>query len=123
MGNDGFRYKIEIKKEESFRRMFIDFMGDLGFSKDYASSGAAWEHLDNIFIGPVNSIRDFCVNFNNKDFDVDVFLGDKKVILSVRTKKRAKLIKILEKYSKWVKPKKFPKPKKVTKQKPNKLKK
>ena len=99
--NDGFRHRYEIRKNESFRKPFLIFMEQLGFER--------WG-LEHIFKGNpdknekilVSDLTDWVNNFNNKDFDVDIFWGDTKIILSIRTKKRARLIKILDKYSKFI---------------------
>jgi hypothetical protein len=107
MSNDGFRHRIEIKKEESSGRSFVDFMVDLGLDPielDYI----LMEREGNKKIKVFNK-KDWTSHHKNKDFDTDIIFGDKKVFLIIRTKKRMKLMNTLDKYSKWIKPKKFPK--------------
>ena len=99
MGNDGFRHRIEIRKNESFKEVFINFMISLGFDKKKVRD-IFWNPETNKYI-KIKEVYERVSHDKNKDFDVDVFYGAKKIILLVRTKKRAKLIRVLEKYSKW----------------------
>jgi len=96
MENDGYRSQYVFKKNSNFNRVFINFLVDLGFvNVDFdASFENGKEGLLNI-----SKFKDEENHFKNKSFDIDLFYGDKKAILIVRTKNRAKLIRILEKYS------------------------
>ena len=87
--NDGFRHKYEIKKQEFFKDAFIDFMVCLGFKKERVEQCFLdYDEKENEIKLNVSDLKDYCDNFKNKDFDIDVFYGKRKIILLIRTKKK-----------------------------------
>jgi hypothetical protein len=101
MGNDGFRYYCIFRKNEAFKKISREFMEKLGFD----GKGVPTELYDYDLEKKIkmNSVKDQISNYKNNDFEVDIFYGDRKVILVIRTKKRAQLIRTLEEYSGWAK--------------------
>jgi len=103
-GNDGFRYRYDIRKKESFGKSFNSFLIDLGFNKKDVEGWCIDPNTgENI---KIKDMRDWVTNYKNKNFDVDVFYSSKEIILVIRTKNRKKLITSLEKYSYWLESKK-----------------
>ena len=108
--NDGFRHRYSVKKNDSFKEAFAKFMDDLGFDGKEISNGfvitstidtpEGEEEITRVI--EVSELIDACYNYQNKEFDVDVFYGKEKVIILVRTKKRIPVVKHLENKSKWI---------------------
>ncbi len=108
-GNDGFRYNYRIIKNESFKDIFPEFMVLLGFNKKeiVSSSFYSFNKEGEEVKFKISNFKDCYDNYNNKDYDVDVFYGSKKIILVIRTKRIKNLIRAIEKYSKFIKTKKI----------------
>ena len=51
----------------------------------------------------IYEFEDCCWHYENKQYDVDVFYGNKKIIIVIRTKKRESMIVNLETKSRWIK--------------------
>ena len=104
-GNDGFRHRYSIRKNESFKKVFVDFMVDLDFEKGkIEGSFADSEENGKIIKFKIKEVLDVCSNYQNKKYDVDVFYGRFKIIIVVRTKQRIPMVNHLDNKSKWVKP-------------------
>jgi len=104
--NNGFRHRYSVRKNEDFKKAFVKFMVDLGF--DEKKIKGSW-----IVVGEdgeterelkIKEIGDECWNYSNKGYDVDVFYGQFKIIIVVRTKKRFDMVKHLVYEGKWIKP-------------------
>jgi len=103
--NDGFRHRYSIRKDEYFKKAFLKFMEDLDFNSDEIK----WNFYSEDDSGNYKEIKisefEDCIRyFQNEKYDVDVFFGNKKVILVVRTKSRVPMVKHLEDEAKWIKP-------------------
>ncbi len=106
-GNNGYRHRYNIEKNENFKNIFINFMEDLGFDRKKIKQGF-WIHEENeeeIEL-KISDFEDCCRHYENKKYDIDVFYGNKKIILVIRAKERREMLDNLEYKSKW---KKFPK--------------
>jgi len=105
-GNDGKRYYYEFNKESSFKQVFIDFMKELGFNEEtlfyfintYQQEFGGEEILVN---REITESKESIENYKNKEFDIDLIFFDKTINLIVRTKKKAKLVKVVERYFKF----------------------
>lgn len=106
-GNNGYRHRYDVEKNEQFKEIFIKFMGDLGFDggKIRQEFWTYDENEEEIEL-KISNFSDCCRNYENKKYDIDVFYGNKKIILIIRAKERRKMLDNLEYKSKW---KKFPK--------------
>jgi len=104
--NDSYRNRYSVEKNEQFKEVFIKFMKDLGFDGGKIKQGF-WIHDENEDIElKISDFEDCYRYYENKKYDVEVFYGNKKIILVIRTKERRKMLDNLESKSKW---KKFPK--------------
>lgn len=104
--NDGYRHRYSVEKNEKFKNIFIKFMKDLGFDEGEIRQGF-WSYDDhNEFELKISEFEDCYRYYENKKYDVEIFYGNKKIILVIKTKKRRKMLDNLESKSKW---KKFPK--------------
>jgi len=99
--NDGFKHRYEIKKDEKFKGAFINFMVCLGFDKYEVSE---FFEDNKGYQLRINSFKDEVYSFKNKHYDIDVFYGDKKIIMLIRTKKRDEIIDCLGKNSYFIEP-------------------
>lgn len=109
-GNDGFRNFYQIDKEIGFRDEFIRLMTKMGFEEEKIKNRflvmyeSSLESKENIFVEwlvDADEISDMAWNFRNNKFDVDVFFGDKKVFIVIRSNKRRNFVDFFEKESKW----------------------
>lgn len=113
--NNSYRHRYSCIKKEEFKKTFIAFMVALGFKEekikrsfigyieDYDEDGIAYEKPFQI---KISDLLDVCDNYQNETYDIDVFYGDKEIIILVRVKSREGLIKEIVDKSTW---KKFPK--------------
>ncbi len=101
--NDGYRHRYTIKKNEDFKKAFFKFMTDLEFDEDKIKRYFLSKDGNEIEL-KISDFEDVCSNYENKKYDVDVFYGRFKIIIIVRTKNRAPVVKHLEKKAKWIKP-------------------
>jgi len=108
--NDGFWHKDSINKEKGFRKTFFNFMINLefkekeiiaNFDRKYENEIEDDEQINVHWMIDADEITDEVWHFNNEKYDVDVFFGDKKVFLVVRTKKRNEMIDLLRKDVSW----------------------
>lgn len=116
--NNGFRHRYSVRKNEQFKKIFIKFMRDLDFNEKKIEEGF-WiydKNEGNVEL-KISNFEDCCRHYGNKKYDVDVFYGNKKIILIVRTKTRRLLLDNLEMKSRWVKPIKVKKIKEKNKKK------
>lgn len=105
--NDGYRHRYSIEKNEKFKNIFIKFMKDLGFNGKKIRQGFwTYDEEDNEFELKISDFEDCYRYYENKKHDVEVFYGNKKIIMVIRTKERRKMLDNIEYKSKW---KKFPK--------------
>ena len=102
LGNDGYRYYYTIKKEKEIVGTMDKLLSELGFE------GELYYDCEDVL---TEKRKEFCSGFKNKEFDVDLFVGIKRLILVIRTRKRAKLLKLIEKYCEMLKLKKVKKKK------------
>jgi hypothetical protein len=51
----------------------------------------------------IKDINDRCFHYQNKSYDIDVFYGNKKIILLIRANQRSEFVKDLEDKSNWKK--------------------
>lgn len=80
-------------KEQKFIEKIISFFEDLDFNKDeapltylfktenYEIDGTEPKYID------INAVKDIRYNIKNDEYDIDIFIGNKKIILVIRTKK------------------------------------
>lgn len=106
--NDGFRHRYSVKKIEAFKEAFVKFMVDLRFDEEkirrsfmgfYVDENS--EHIEVPL--KIEEIVDVCWNYQSSKYDVDVFFGQFKIILVIRTNKRVPMVEHLEKEAHWIK--------------------
>lgn len=106
-GNDGFRYRYEFKKEKSFKKLFLDFMQELGFNKekDLFYCEKTYEQDEEgkevLVVRDITKSKNFSENYKNKEFDVDLIFFDETTEIVVRTKNNKKLVKAVNKFFKF----------------------
>jgi hypothetical protein len=98
LGNDGYRHRYALKKEEAMKGPLVKLLNALKLENEaeYLFYNEARESEKDVRI---SEYKDLDRHLQNKEFNVDLFFGTKKVILVVRTKKRTKLIAAMEKYA------------------------
>jgi len=103
--NDGYRHRYSVKKNENFKKIFIEFMAELGFDKSKITQ-EFWssDELKGDFELKISDFEDYCRHYENKKYDVDIFYGNKKIIFVIRTKERRTILDNLEYKSKWINP-------------------
>ena len=105
--NDSYRNRYSVEKNENFKNIFIKFMEDLGFDGGKIRQGFwNYDEDDDKIELKISDFEDCYRYYENKKYDIDVFYGNKKIILIIRTKERREMLNNLEYKSKW---KKFPK--------------
>ncbi len=92
------RFGYMFEKRKNFLKILIKFMEELDFEEDDMIYFYADESMTKL-----RKLKDDLFNIKNKNFDVDIFFGDKVVIIIVRTKKKKELMKKIEKFVKWKK--------------------
>jgi hypothetical protein len=102
------RYEYIIEKNEGFREIFISIMEKFGFeriiiNKTFFNYTFNRDNIEKQIEFKTSDFIDSCYNYKNKDFDIDVFYGTKKIILIIRTKKGDKLREIINSKIKWEK--------------------
>jgi len=108
--NDGRRHRYSFDKNSDFKEGFKSFLLQLGFfGKDLFDIREDVESEDGpterVWLREAKDIVDECWHFENEKYDVDVFFGDKKVIVLVRIKskdERDDLIENLEDEACWI---------------------
>jgi len=102
--NNGFRHRYSVIKNEQFKKIFVEFMIDLGFDEKIMKE-TFWSHDDikGNFELKISEFEDCCRYYENEKYDVDVFYGNKKIIIVIRTRKRESMIVNLETKSRWIK--------------------
>ncbi|MDA3836099.1 MAG: hypothetical protein PF542_00595 [Nanoarchaeota archaeon] len=104
-GNDGFRHRYSVLKDESFRNNFLNFMDTLKFDWKVVESNFSYNEEDGSWVDvKIIDIIDVCWHFQNEVYDVDVFFGSSKIILLVRTKERRTLIDDVISVSEFISP-------------------
>ncbi|MEK6859357.1 MAG: hypothetical protein AABX54_00945 [Nanoarchaeota archaeon] len=80
-------------KEQKFIESIISFFKELGFDEDetqmmyvFTTENYNNERTEPEFID-INKMKDNRINIKNKDYDIDIFVGERKIILVIRTKK------------------------------------
>ena len=79
IGNEGRWNYFVFKKENSFFPLFASFLSCLRLEKTGIMYGNEDEKKD------IKGIVDKLENTKNKDYDLDIFYGDKRIIVVVRT--------------------------------------
>ncbi|MBT4257703.1 hypothetical protein HOD88_00780 [archaeon] len=107
--NDGFRHRYSARKIEKFKVAFSDLMKDLGFEPNpflKLFEGGFYDENEEFIAKDrlVKEIIDECFHFQNENYDVDLFFGDKRIIFVIRTKARDLLVNHLYKNSNWIRP-------------------
>jgi len=103
--NNGFRHRYSVKKNEQFKKIFIKFMSQLGFDeKKIMECFWTYDESNNRIELKIVDFEDCYRYYENKEYEVDVFYGNKKIIIVVRTNSRRTLLDNLESKSKWIKP-------------------
>jgi hypothetical protein len=100
------RYEYIIEKNEDFKEIFLSFMEKLGFeriiiNKTFFNYIFNRDNIEKQIEFKISDFKDSYHNYKNKDFDIDVFYGTKKIILIIRTKKGNKLREIINSKIKW----------------------
>jgi len=115
--NNGIRHRYSLEKNENFKKAFINFMKDLGFNeKEIAKQFTYYDDLKGYMPLKISDLNDVCKHYKNKEYEIDVFYGNKRIILVIRTNqkkerdRRKKMLKNLKNKSRWMK---FPKIKKI----------
>jgi len=100
------RIYISLKKPEFFESKLSKILEKIGF-KDLHFCGCS-ECV------PERNPVDYWTNYKNEKYDIDVFYGKQKIVLSIRAKHvdKTKFIEKIKDVSVWVKPKKLKKPNK-----------
>ncbi len=83
------RVSVVLKKEQKFVKLFRDFMGDLKFDRiyslmdetDYREGGKSIKY-------DIMNEKDVHHWERNEEFDVDLVIGDKKIFLTVYSRKK-----------------------------------
>jgi hypothetical protein len=108
--NDGVRHRYSFIKNEKFKKVFRELLINLGFEEKI---------VKNLFIVEdettgeasevsIHSISDHCAYYKNKQYEIDIFYGSKKIILVIRTNqknkrdRRTKLLNYIENLSGWI---------------------
>lgn len=101
--NDGFRYKYEFEKDKSTKDSFFAFLNELGFKETIKWDLSDFEQSFEQDLASVNfdEISRHLIYLKNKDFDVEILFGEKKIIFFIRTTKNTKLINLIEKYTRF----------------------
>ena len=103
--NNGFRHRYSVRKNEQFKKIFIKFMSELDFDeKEITKEFWTCDKNNNDVELKIADFEDCCKHYENKEYEVDVFYGNKKIIIVIRTKLRRTLLDNLEHKSKWIKP-------------------
>lgn len=109
--NNGVRHRYSIEKNEEFKNAFVKFMTSLRFyEKDIRKTFNGNDDEGNPLELKIADFNDVCVYYYNILYEVDVFYGNRKIILVIRTgqekkrDRREKMIKDLKENSKWRKP-------------------
>lgn len=100
--NDKYRYEFTVKKNQAFVGSFIELLPELGFKNQEFYFLEYKKGQDSLIPIKINKLKEVCNNFKNKDYDIEIFYGNKRIILVIRTKKKD----FLKKSSKWFKFKK-----------------
>lgn len=109
-GNDGFWHKYHIDKSKGFREAFIRFMTFLGFERKeiqsrfnqkYESDDDDGEYIATQWVVDADEISDEIWHFKNEKYDIDVFFGEDKIFVIVRTKNRENMIDTLRDDVSW----------------------
>jgi hypothetical protein len=102
-------------------------MGELGFDKKKVQCYFIGQEEDgDSFPLKIAEFNDCCLYWKNKEYEVDVFFGNRKIILVIRIlkeeqKSRRKMLNDLESKSNWIKPVKITPIKAASKNKNHKL--
>ena len=107
--NDGFRHRYSARKIEKFKVAFSDLMKDLGFEPNVflkLFEGGFYDENEDFIAKDrlIEEIIDESFHFQNKNYDLDLFFGDKKIIFVIRTNNRDLLVNHLYKNSNWIRP-------------------
>ncbi len=102
MSNDGFRYRLLIKKNEKFKETFVGLMNDLGFKDSEVRSLFSISDEDRYYELKVKDICDYSGYYKNKNFEVDLFIGYKEIVMIIRTKKGKQIVDFLKNNSDWI---------------------
>ena len=109
--NNGTRHRYSFVKKESFKDIFLKFMEKLGFDPEKIKNqffrslqDDNGEEMGQIPV-KVSEICDVCWNYQNKNYDVDVFYGFQKIIIVIRAKSKEQrfyMLDYLEESSDWI---------------------
>ncbi len=93
ISKSSFKSQYIFNKDKSIPEIFFNFFIDLGFdknsmdlrcflvSKKYKKDGCGERFID------IHGLNNFHYNLKNNIYDIDIFMGSKKVFLIIRTKK------------------------------------
>jgi len=102
--NDGFRNRYSAIKNEQFKKIFVKFMSELDFDeKIIEKTFWSYDEESGDFELKISEFEDCCRYYKNDKYEVDVFYGNKKVIMVIRTKTRRPMLDNLEMKSRWIK--------------------
>jgi len=100
--NNGFRHEYSFIKNKSFKKFFLNFMEDLGFNKNKTKKTFTSINKNERYVElKISDLKDCVKYYKNKNYDIEVFYGDKKIIMVLKTKKRKKAIEHLVKKGIW----------------------
>lgn len=105
--NNGYRHRYSFDKNSEFKEAFINLMTELEFEKEKIGRYFYWEEEnedgEEIIVNlDISNLSDVVWFFQNKKYEVDTFIGVKKVIIVIRTKERDELIKKIIDKTKWI---------------------
>ncbi len=112
--NNGVRHRYTFDKDMNTKEGFFDFMEGLGFEIKEIEKRFMIQDYNNdtdeekIIFLDMEDIVDQCWFYENKKYELDIFWGNKKVIILVRTNqkikrdRRKKLVDTVEETSKWI---------------------
>jgi len=100
--NDGHIYSYGFNKTERFGELFKEFLLRLGFDKkEVGKVFLTYDEDDKEFREQISLIEDTMRFHTNKEFGIEVFYGNKTILVIVRTKKREKLLGVVDKLFKF----------------------
>ncbi len=114
--NNRYRHRYSFEKNEQFKTGFIKFMKDLEFNEkelkkikekfiiqSFKENEKGGEDI--VINLKIIDIVDVCWYFQNKKYEVDVFFGEKKIIILIKVKSkqyREDVLDNLEEKSGWI---------------------
>ena len=84
--NNRYRYELTIEKNQENVKKLIKFLKELEFKNSEFNLLECKKGIDICVPIKISKIDDKCIYFRNKRYDLDLFYGNKRIILVIRTK-------------------------------------